>query len=376
MYTNTVTNVMCTLFNKSEKVFMEGKMKKILLLLLLNIMLVATLFVGCAKEDEEKTKTTSEETGTKTEETEVDPIIMKFAHAHPADSPRDKSIQYFKEIVEEKTDGRISVEIYPAGQLGNEPELVESVKLGSIEAVRAGVFDATATELMVYTMPFLFENLEDFQAICRGPIADEIAEATKKVGITVIATGDGGGFRQWTNNVRPINTLEDMKGLKMRTPPIDTIVQTMEALGANPVSVPYVETYMGLKTGVADGEENPIINIGTMKFYEVQKYMTMANYQVHPDPVYVNSEWLESIPDDLRDILYECASEMMVYSDGLIYEAEEAFMDEMENSMEITYLSDEERTEFIKASRVVWDDFIEKGLISEEHLNAILDELK
>lgn len=362
------------------------------LVILLSFAMIMSLFVGCGKdtaveataeaaaETVEKEAVAEVETvataAVEVEKEAIEPIIMKFGHAHPADSPRDQSILYFKQLVEEKSEGRIIVEVYPAGQLGNEPEMVESVKMGSIEAVRAGVFDATATELMVYTMPFLFENLEDFQAICRGPIADQIAEATKEVGITVTATGDGGGFRQWTNNVRAIHTVADMKGLKMRTPPIDSIVQTMEALGANPVSVPYVETYMGLKTGVADGEENPIINIGTMKFYEVQKFMTMSNYQVHPDPVYVNTKWLESLPQDLQDIIYECSKEMMIYSDSLIYDAEDEFMSDMENSLDITYLTDEERQEFIDASRVVWDNFIEQGLIQEDHLNAILAELK
>ncbi|GKX29113.1 ABC transporter substrate-binding protein [Vallitalea longa] len=368
-------------------------MKRFISLLLCTIM-ICSMFVGCsnksnddsAKDDTKKSDVvnendTSEEVtsnkndGDEKSETK-EPIIMKFAHAHPAGCPRDQSIQYFKEIVEEKTNGNIIVEVYPAGQLGKEPELVEAVKMGTIEAVRAGVFDATATELMVYTMPFLFENLKDFQSICRGPIADEIAEATKEVGITVTATGDGGGFRQWTNNVRPIKEPDDLKGLKMRTPPIDSIVQTMEALGANPVSVPYVETYMGLKTGVADGEENPIINIGTMKFYEVQKYITMANYQVHPDPVYVNTEWLESLPEDLKDIIIDCSKEMMEYSDSLIYEAEEKYMEEMKNSMEVTILSAEERQKFIDASKVVWDNFVDQGLIKKEHLDAILEELE
>jgi C4-dicarboxylate-binding protein DctP len=363
-------------------------MKKVLALLLSTLMIMS-VFAGCSGvKDEPAEEVQAEEVAVEaTKEPEVaeekeevvevvEPIIMKFGHAHPADSPRDESVLYFKEMLEEKSDGRIIVEVYPAGQLGTEPEMVESVKLGSLEAVRCGCFDATATELMVYTMPFLFENLEDFQAICRGPIAEQIAEATKEVGITVTAIGDAGGFRQWTNSVRPIETVEDMKGLKMRTPPIDSIVQTMEALGANPVSVPYVETYMGLKTGVADGEENPIINIGTMKFYEVQKYITMSNYQVHPDPVYVNSEWLESLPEDLQEIVYDCSKEMMIYSDSLIYDAEAEFMDAIEKSMEVIYLTDEERQNFIDTSKVVWEDFVAQGLINEADLNAILEELK
>ena len=349
-------------------------MKKIFALLLC-VTLILGVFVGCNKDNgSEETNSDNQGNGS-TEPSSEEQIVMKFGHGNAVGSPKDLSILYFKDLVEERTKGVVKVEVYPAGQLGTESEMVESVKMGTLEAARMGCFDATATELMTYTMPFLFKNTEEFQELCKGEIGEKIAEYTKDVGITTLAIGDAGGFRQITNNVRPITSPEDMEGLKIRTPAIDSIVKTMEAFGANAVSVPYVETYMGLKTGVADGEENPIVNIGTMKFYEVQKYMTMANYQVHPDPVYVNTEWFESLPQDLQDILSECAKEMMVYSDSLIYDAEDEFMDEMENSMEITYLTDEERAEFIEASKVVWQNFIDQGLIQEEHLNAILAEL-
>lgn len=364
-------------------------MKK-LLSVVLCVAMITVCFVGCGK-DQDTADTGADTTVDKAEDTEaaeadttadaeeeqeaVQPIVMKFGHAHPAGSPRDESILYFKDLVEERTNGKVKVEVYPAGQLGKEPEMIEATKMGTLEACRAGCFDSVTTELLIYTMPFLFETAEDFQAICRGPIADKIAESSKEVGITITATGDAGGFRQLTNNVRPITSPEDMEGLKMRTPPVESIIKTMEALGANPVSVPYVETYMGLKTGVADGEENPIINIGTMKFYEVQKYMTMANYQVHPDPVYVSTKWLDSLPEDIRDIIVECSKEMMVYSDSLIEDAEAEYAEVMANSMEITELTDEQRQVFIDASKPVYDYFISEGLINEDNLKAVQDEI-
>ncbi|GAI23030.1 unnamed protein product, partial [marine sediment metagenome] len=207
-------------------------------------------------------------------------------------APRHMSLLVFKQLVEKNSDGAIVVEIYPAGQLGTEGEMTESVKLGTLEATRGGSFDIVAKELSVYMMPFLFKSPEDFVVIARGPIGDEIAEHGLEESVAIVATGDAGGLRQWTNNVRPITSPEDIKGLKMRTPPIESIIKIMEALGANPVSIPYAELYMALKTGVADGEENPLVNIGDKKFYEVQKYITMSNYQIHPDPFFVNAEWL------------------------------------------------------------------------------------
>jgi C4-dicarboxylate-binding protein DctP len=353
-------------------------MKKIVSLLLC-LALMAGCFVGCSTEKDassssaDSTSNDSSQSAnndaSSSSETEVtDPIIMKFGHGNPAGSPKDLSILYFKELVEEKTNGQVIVEVYPAGQLGTENEMVEAIKMGTLECGRMGCYDATATELMVYTMPFLFENTEEFQEICKGEIADRIAEYTKEVGITTLAIGDAGGFRQITNNVRPITSPEDMEGLSIRTPSIDSIVKTMEAFGANPVTIAYVETYMGLKTNVADGQENPIVNIGTMKFYEVQEYMTMVNYQVHPDPVYVNTEWYESLPEDIQVIIKECAVEMMDYNNSLIAEAEAEYTEVMENNMEITYLTDEQRQAFVDASQEVYDYFISEGLIQEQDL--------
>jgi len=122
-------------------------------------------------------------------------------------------------------------------------------------------------------------------------VGERIAQTAEANGLKILATGDGGGLRNITNNVRPITSPDDLKGLKMRTPPITSIIKIMEALGANPVSIPYAETYMALKTGVADGQENPFINIATMKFHEVQKYMTVVNYQFHPETFPVSLTW-------------------------------------------------------------------------------------
>ena len=116
----------------------------------------------------------------------------------------------------------------------------------------------------------------------------------------MLAVGDGGS-RQITNNIRPVRTPADMKGLKIRTPPLESIIKAMEALGASAVSIPYGDTYMALKTNVADGQENPLANIGDMKFQEVQKYMTMIDYQFHPEPFDVNLDFFNSLPVDLQN---------------------------------------------------------------------------
>lgn len=305
-----------------------------------------------------------------------DVIVMKVGHAQSTESPRHISLLKFEELLEAATDGAIDVQIFPSAQLGNEQEMIESVKLGVLQAARAGQFDLVTNQLSIYMMPFLFDNVESFQAITRGPIGDKIAATANAVGIEIVATGDAGGFRQWTNNERPIKTPADMKGLKMRAPGVQTIIDSMTAFGANVVSIPYVEVYQALKTGVADGEENPFVNITDMKFYEVQKYLTVADYQVHPDPFYVSKDWLDGLSEENRAAVVAAAKEMYVFSDQLYTDAAATSRAIIEEAgVEVYELTSEEKQAFIDAAQVVYEKYTSEGLIDEELFNEVLEAL-
>jgi len=300
------------------------------------------------------------------------PIVMKVAHAQPEHTPRHKSYLLFKEQVEEKSGGAIVVEIYPHGQLGVEHDVTEQVKMGSIQSTRSGSFEMITPKLLIYTMPFLFETIDGLHKITRGPIGEKIAKDAEKNGFKLLATGDAGYFRHITNNVRPIRSPADMKGLKLRTPPIESIIKTMEALGANPVSIPYAEVYMSLKTGVADGQENPFINIEAMKFNEVQKYLTIVNYQWHPDPFVVNLDWFNSLSAKHQKIVQDAAREAMKYNDDMMKEANDVAFAKIKDTFdEIVELSDAERQAFIDAVKPVYDYYIDNGLFTMAELEEI-----
>lgn len=319
------------------------------------------MFVGCG----------SQPAANKEPEKKAEPIVMKIGHSHGTETPRHKSLLKFKELVETKTNSEIKVEIYPSGQLGKEAEMLEQVKLGTIQGTRGGSFEDAAPELLIYTMPFLFENVDGIEKITLGPMGEKIAENSKKNGIIILATGDAGGFRHITNNVRPIKSPADMKGLKLRTPPIESIIKTMEALGANPVSVPYVETYMALKTGVADGQENPYINIASMKFHEVQKYLTVVNYQFHPDPFFVCLDWYNSLSPEYQKVLKESAAEMMKLSNELNKKANEEAFAKISEQLEVYELSAKERQVFIDKVQPVYKYYIDKGLFTMKDIEEI-----
>ena len=170
-----------------------------------------------------------------------------------------------------------------------------------------------------------------------------------------------GGMRNITNSVRPIRTVGDIKGLKLRTPPIDVTIRAFQALGSNPQQVPYTDTYMALKTGVVDGQENPFSNAVDMKFYEAQKYLSILNWQVHPDPFYVNPDWYKNLPADLQQIFDLVAVQTMAYSDEIWLASENGYLNELRKHLEVNTLTAEGRKGFVDAVKGVWDYYVNAG---------------
>ncbi|HZJ88916.1 MAG TPA: TRAP transporter substrate-binding protein [Sphaerochaeta sp.] len=294
---------------------------------------------------------------------------LKLGHASTTESTRHKALLVMKEYVEKESDGRLKIEIYPAETLGNEGAMIEAMKLGTLEMFVGGVFDSQTPMLNLYLMPFFFPTQADLMKVSRSALGDRIRASAEKDGIKILAVGDGGS-RQITNNRRPIKSPADMAGLKLRTPPIESIIEAMKALGANPVSIPYGDTYMALKTNVADGQENPLANIGDMKFFEVQKYMTMIDYQFHPEPLDIGLDVWNSLPADLQEIIEAGA---WIYTDEqnrLRRELNDYYYDMIvAGGMEVYRPNQQEVDQFIKACEPVYDFFVKKGVFTKADLD-------
>jgi C4-dicarboxylate-binding protein DctP len=299
------------------------------------------------------------------------PIVCRIAHSGTEKIPRHIGFLKFKEIVEEKTKGAIKVEIYPQSQLGTEAQITEQVQLGTVQATITGSFEQITPKLLIYTMPFLFDKIDGLYKVTRGRIGEEIVKGAEKNNFIVLATGDAGGFRHISNNVRPITKPADMKGLKIRTPPIESIIKTMEALGASPVSIAYGEVYLALKTGVADGQENPLVNIANMKFHEVQKYLTVISYQWHPAPFTFSLKWYNALSREHQKIVKDAAEEAMIVNDSLIQSSDEESFNLIKSQMQVNVLTQEQRKLFIDAAKPVYDYYINKGLFTMEELKQI-----
>lgn len=292
---------------------------------------------------------------------------MQIGHSQPVDNPRHQSFLLFKKLLEEKTDGGIQVDIYPAGQLGSEASMLEQVCDGTIQGFRGGQLEIVP-KMLVFSLPFLCEDRTQAERLVNSEFAREISMDSLKSGATILGIGDAGGFRQFSNSVRMIRRPEDLRGLKMRSNGMDTINKTLEALGAEVMTVPYNDLYMALKAGTIDGQENPWVNSSGMRFYEVQKYFTEVNYQFHPEPFYVNTRWYESLPREYQEILEECTQEMMKENNRLIDENEVQAMENIRANAEIYTLSSEERQVFVEATQVVYEEYMENGLLTRDEL--------
>jgi TRAP-type transport system periplasmic protein len=208
-----------------------------------------------------------------------------------------------KAEIEKRSNGRIDVQLYPAGQLGDMTSGVEQVKKGIIQGVQVG--DGWIAnhfpEIQVISIPYLFQDRDVAWKVLDGSFGREMMEAyAKKTGLRLLHLTENGGFRSFSNNVREIRSAADMKGLKIRVMPNQAHQETVKALGALPVTIDWGELYTALQTKVADGQENAVPTFLVPKLYEVQKFMTLDGHFYSINSVIVQDKWFKSLPVDLQ----------------------------------------------------------------------------
>ncbi|MDQ7734102.1 TRAP transporter substrate-binding protein [Halomonas sp. SpR1] len=299
-------------------------------------------------------------------------FTFKYAHSQTDEAPRSESMRYFKEALEERSDGRIAVELYFNGTLGKEEDVLQQVQMGLIQGYRGGLFAQANPAYLIYTMPFLFTTPEQAIEVMEGELGQAINEGARESQLHIPVTGVAGGMRQLTNNVRAVNQVDDLRGLKIRTPPLAPTLRAFEALGASPQQVPYTETYMALRTGVVDGQENPPSNIADMKFHEAQEYMSLLNWQIHPDPFFISAQWYDQLPEELQMIVDDVAQETMTRSNEIWLTSEANYLETLNQQMSINDITDEHRQGFVDAVVPVWEHFVERGDFSQEQLEQVL----
>ncbi len=209
--------------------------------------------------------------------------VLKSSDTHPDGYPTVEGVKYFGELIKERTEGRYEVEVYHSAQLGEEKDTIEQVRSGVLELNRVSMapFNGTVKESIVPALPYLFRSEEHMHKVMDGPIGDQIKTAFEGAGLVVLAFYDAGS-RSFYNRTKPINTVEDMKGLKFRVIQSDIFVDMVAALGANATPMPYGEVYSSIETGVIDGAENNFPSYDTAKHYEVAKHFSLDEHTILP----------------------------------------------------------------------------------------------
>jgi tripartite ATP-independent transporter DctP family solute receptor len=243
-------------------------------------------------------------------------VELRLAHSEAVANIRHDVTIFFAKRVDEISKGEVKIEIFPAGVLGTHQGCQEQVAMGTLDfyittAGLVSVFDPNRTQELL-ELPYLFDNYSQAYAFMDLPFVAKFYEPLIAKGIRYLATWDN-GFRQMTNNVRPINTPADMKGLKIRVVQSEMSINIINAMGGSGVPMSYSELYTALSQGVVDGQENPFMNIYASKFYEVQKYLSVTRHQYSTLPLIISEKTWKKLDDNQRQAIQKAALEAAVY---------------------------------------------------------------
>ncbi|WP_243137325.1 TRAP transporter substrate-binding protein [Desulfofundulus thermobenzoicus] len=264
----------------------------------------------------------------------------------------------FAEEVEKKTNGQVKVQVYPNSTLGGDRDMAEGLQVGAVDfALIAGVLGNFEPSFQILELPYLFDNEEQFRKAIYGPIGQELTDRLlKRANIRVLAYWDRGP-RQLTSN-KPINSLNDIKGLKLRVPEIPAMVETWKAMGANPTPMAWGEVYTGLQQNVIEAQENPIPFIYGGRIYEVQKYLAITNHKYEYVTIAMSNKTWEKLTPEQQKAIQEAAKVATDYENQLVKEQTDKQLKEMEaKGMKVTHPNIEE---FARAARTVHKQFADK----------------
>ena len=275
---------------------------------------------------------------------EIRAHTVKFAAANSKGHPQVTGMERFAEIVKEKTDGKMVVNLFPGGALGGDLQTVASLQGGIVEmlVLNAGIMASNVKAFGAVDLPFLFDSGEEADKVMDGPFGKSLSDKLPATGLVALAYWEL-GFRNVTNNRRPITKLEDIKGLKIRTLQSPIPIALFTALGANAVPMPYTELYPALETGAVDGQENPFSNVLNAKFFEVQKYLTVTRHQYNPQIVLVSKQFWDKLNADEQKVLQDAAIEARDFQRKISREADTKALEEIRaTGMQVGELPPEE----------------------------------
>jgi tripartite ATP-independent transporter DctP family solute receptor len=282
-------------------------------------------------------------------------LELKLGHVGSPGSLFDVSANEFARRVKEKSGGKVLIQVYGSSQLGDDTEMMQKIKIGTIDlTIPSTVMSSLVPAFGLFEMPYLVQNRDHMKRIEKELVWPTLAPLSEKAGYQIIAVWEN-GFRQITNNARPINTPADLKGIKLRVPKGKWRIKMFQAYGASPSAMGLSEVFVALQTGVMDGEENPLTQIYTSKFQEVQKYLSMTDHVYTPAYLVVSPRKWSALPADARKAIEAAARETQpfVYENGAKMD-KELLAKLKDGGMKV---NDADKKAFRAASKPVYDEF-------------------
>ena len=282
-------------------------------------------------------------------------IELKLGHVGEPGSLIGAAADEFARRANAKLGGKYKVATYGSSQLGGDKELLQKLKLGTIDFVEPSTVMSSEADIFgVFEMPYLVKSREHMKKIENDLFWSKMAPETEKKGIKMLAVWEN-GYRHITNSKQPINTPADLKGIKLRVPEGKWRVKMFQAYGANPSPMKFSEVFTALQTGVMDGQENPFAQIASAKFYEVQKYLSLTGHVYTPAYLVAGSKKWPTLPADARKILEDTAKETQAW----VYEKAARDDDELLAKMKTAgiQVNNANKDAFIAASKPVYDEF-------------------
>ena len=301
----------------------------------------------------------------------ADPIVIKFSHVVAPDTPKGRAADYFKKLSEERTKGQVKVEVYPNSQLYKDREELEALQIGAVQMLapslaKFGPLGVRSFEL--FDLPYIFPNKETLYRVMDGDIGKKLFGLLSAKGITGLAYWDN-GFKQMSAN-KPLRSVADFKGLKLRIQSSKVLEAQMKALGANPQVMAFSEVYSGLQQGVVDGTENPMSNLFTQKMHEVQKHLTLSDHGYLGYAVIVNKKFWEDLPADIRATLTKAMEDATVFERKIAQEENDQSLAKVKaaGTTQVYSLPYRDRVVWQKALLPVHKEFEEK--IGRDYIQA------
>lgn len=304
-----------------------------------------------------------------------EPIVIKFAHVAAVDTPKGQAAEFFKKAAEERTKGRVKVEVYANSTLYKDKEELEALQMGSVHMLApvAGKFGpAGVKEFEVFDLPYMFPDEAALHRVTQGPIGAALLKKLEPRGFVGLSFWDA-GFRVLSSN-KPINTPEQMKGQKFRINSSKVNQAIMRSVGALPQSMAFSEVYQALQTGVVDGADGNLSNLYTQKQYEVQKHVTLTHHTYSGYVVVVNKPFWEKLPADIRTELEGAMKDATAFNGKVATEDDAKALAAIKASgkTEVYTPTPEEKQAWMKAMLPVQDEMA--GRIGKDLIEAIRKE--